>query len=86
VPVVRPWPGAETVYDTRWIHQTTADMAAAIAALDTEEKWREAGAIAKAEAMETYNPRTVFPTWYRLMTEDLPPASSVARFSLPGMP
>jgi glycosyltransferase involved in cell wall biosynthesis len=86
VPVIRPWPGAETVYDTRWIHQTTADMAAAIAALDTEEKWREAGAIAKAEAMETYNPRTVFPTWYRLMTEDLPPASSVARFSLPGMP
>ena len=38
------------------------------------------------EAIETYNPRTVFPTWYRLMTEDLPPASSVARFSLPGMP
>jgi glycosyltransferase involved in cell wall biosynthesis len=86
VPVVRPWPGADTVYDTRWIHPDTAAMAAAIAALDTEEKWQQAAALAKAQAIETYNPRVVWPTWYRLMTEDLPPASSVARFSLPGMP
>jgi glycosyltransferase involved in cell wall biosynthesis len=86
VPVVRPWPGAETVYDTRWIHPDPAAMAAAIAALDTEEKWQQAAALAKAQAIETYNPRTVWPTWYRLMTEDLPPASSVARFSLPGTP
>jgi hypothetical protein len=74
------------VYDTRWIHPDTTAMAAAIAALDTEEKWQQAAALAKAQALETYNPRTVWPTWYRLMTEDLPPASSVARFSLPGAP
>jgi glycosyltransferase involved in cell wall biosynthesis len=86
VPVVLPWPGADTVYDTRWIHQTPAEMAASIAGLGTEEQWREAGALAKAQATETFNPRDVFPIWYRLMTEDLPPASSVARFSLPGMP
>ncbi|MBV9795788.1 MAG: glycosyltransferase [Actinobacteria bacterium] len=86
VPVVRHWPGAETVYDTRWIHEDTAGMAAAIAALDTDEKWQQAADLAKAQAKEIYNPRTVFPTWYRLMSEDLPPASSVARFSLPGMP
>jgi glycosyltransferase involved in cell wall biosynthesis len=86
VPVVRPWPGADTVYDTRWIHPDPAAMAAAIAALDTEEKWQQAAALAKAQAIETYNPRVVWPSWYRLMTEDLPPASSVARFSLPGMP
>ncbi|HXP58111.1 MAG TPA: glycosyltransferase family 1 protein [Streptosporangiaceae bacterium] len=86
VPVVRPWPGADTVYDTRWIHPDTGAMAAAIAALDTGEKWQEAAALAKAQAIETYNPRSVFPAWYRLMTEDLPQASSVARFSLPGMP
>ncbi len=86
VPVVLPWPGADTVYDSRWIHQTTAEMAASIAELDTEEQWREAAALAKAQATETFNPRDVFPIWYRLMTEDLPPASSVARFSLPGTP
>ena len=34
VPVVRHWPGAETIYDRRWIHRDPAQMAAAIAALE----------------------------------------------------
>ena len=38
-PVLRHWPGAETIYDTRWIHRTPADMAQAIAAL-TDSEWR----------------------------------------------
>jgi hypothetical protein len=61
-------------------------MAAAVAALRTEEQWQEAAALAKAQAIEAYDSRTVFPAWYRLMTEDLAPATSVARYSLPGMP
>ena len=40
VPVLRHWPGAETIYDTRWIHRGPAEMAAAIAALDDEAGWR----------------------------------------------
>jgi glycosyltransferase involved in cell wall biosynthesis len=86
VPVVRHWPGAEGVYDTRWIHENTAEMAASIAALDTDEKWQEAAALAKAQAIEAYESRKVFATWYRLLTENLPAATSVARYSLPGMP
>jgi glycosyltransferase involved in cell wall biosynthesis len=86
VPVVRHWPGAEGVYDTRWIHETTTDMAAAIRALETEEQWQEAAALAKAQAIESYESRRIFATWYRLLTENLPPANSVARYSLPGMP
>ena len=86
VPVIRHWPGAEGVYDTRWIHETPDEMAAAIAALGTEEQWREAGALARAQAIEAYESRTVFATWYRLLTENLPPATSVARYSMPGMP
>lgn len=86
VPVIRHWPGAETVYDARWIHETPAAMAAAIAALGTDEQWREAGALAKAQAIESFESRKVFPAWYRLLTEDLPPATSVARYSLPGRP
>jgi glycosyltransferase involved in cell wall biosynthesis len=86
VPVVRHWPGAEGVYDTRWIHETTTDMAAAIRALETEEQWQEAAALAKAQAIESYESRQIFATWYRLLTENLPPANSVARYSLPGMP
>jgi glycosyltransferase involved in cell wall biosynthesis len=86
VPVIRHWPGAETVYDSRWIHDSTADMAAAIAALGTEEQWRAAAELAKAQAIEAFESRKVFATWYRLLTENLPPAASVARYSLPGRP
>jgi glycosyltransferase involved in cell wall biosynthesis len=86
VPVIRHWPGAEGVYDTRWIHENTQEMAASIAALDTDEKWQEAGALAKAQAIEAYESRKVFAVWYRLLTENLPPATSVARYSVPGMP
>src|SRR6202035_5086980 len=33
VPVIRHWPGAETIYDSRGIHETPAEMAAFIASL-----------------------------------------------------
>ena len=36
VPVIRHWPGAETIYDRRWIGETPADLAAHVAALDSD--------------------------------------------------
>ena len=42
VPVIRHWPGAETIYDTRWIHEGPAGMAAAIAASSDEQAWQRA--------------------------------------------
>ena len=86
VPVIRHWPGAETVYDTRWIHESPQQMAAAIAAIQTEEQWREAGALAKAQGVAEFDSRKVFGTWYRLLTENLTPATKVQRYSLPGAP
>ena len=38
VPVLRHWPGAETIYDMRWIHRGPAEMAAAIMALGDERR------------------------------------------------
>jgi hypothetical protein len=61
-------------------------MAAAIAAIRTDEQWREAGAVARADAIETFESRKVFGVWYRLLTENLTPAKQVQRFSLPGAP
>jgi len=84
VPVIRHWPGAETVYDTRWIHEDPQEMAAAIAALRTDAQWREAGAVARAQAVELFESRKVFRVWYKLLTENLTPAASVQRYSLPG--
>ena len=86
VPVIRHWPGAETVYDSRWIHESPQQMAAAIAGFRDEEHWREAGAVARAQAIGDFESRAVFATWYRLLTENLPPARFVARYSLPGAP
>jgi glycosyltransferase involved in cell wall biosynthesis len=42
VPVIRHWPGAETIYDTRWIKEDPAEMAAAIVALSSPEAWEAA--------------------------------------------
>jgi len=42
VPVIRHWPGAETIYDTRWISETPAEMAASIASLSSPEAWEAA--------------------------------------------
>ena len=86
VPVIRHWPGAETVYDTHWIHENPQDMAAAIAALRTDGQWREAAERARAQAIELFESRKVFRTWYQLLTENLTPATSVQRYSLPGAP
>jgi glycosyltransferase involved in cell wall biosynthesis len=42
VPVIRHWPGAETIYDARWIKENPAEMAASIAALSSPQAWEEA--------------------------------------------
>jgi glycosyltransferase involved in cell wall biosynthesis len=42
VPVIRHWPGAETIYDTRWIKEDTAEMAGAIVALSSPAAWEAA--------------------------------------------
>jgi hypothetical protein len=86
--VLRHWPGAETIYDARWIHQDPAEMAAAIASLasggeaggeDSEATWRLAGEAAHAQAAEKWALQQVCASWHRLLTADLEP-------SLPGPP
>ncbi len=73
VPVLRHWPGAETIYDMRWIHRGPAEMAAAIAALGGASDWRLAGDEAHAQAAAFALPR-VCEAWRSLLTADLDPA------------
>jgi len=75
VPVLRHWPGAETIYDRRWIHDTPADMAAAIGALD-EEGWRQAGDEAHAQAKAAFNLPLVCEAWRGLLRRDIDPAAA----------
>jgi len=81
VPVIRNWPGADTVYDGRWIRETPAGMAAAIAAQASDEQWREAGEAAHAQAVQSFDQAAVFRAWYRMLREDLPPAVSAERYA-----
>ena len=74
VPVIRHWPGAETIYDTRWIKETPAEMAASIAALSSAsssssasaEAW-EAARQAAHEEIRAIDLGTVGDAWLRLI-------------------
>jgi glycosyltransferase involved in cell wall biosynthesis len=74
VPVIRHWPGAETIYDRAWIHRGPAEMAAAIKALDDDAAWRAAGARAHEQAAAAFSLAGVCQAWYGLLTTDLDPA------------
>jgi glycosyltransferase involved in cell wall biosynthesis len=74
VPVIRHWPGAETIYDMRWIHRGPAEMAAAVLARAGEGDWRAAGDAAHAQASAAFNLNRVCEAWHGLLTADLDPA------------
>ena len=74
VPVLRHWPGAETIYEMRWIHRGPAQMAAAILALGDETAWRAAGDEAHAQAAAAFGLNRVCTAWHGLLTADLDPA------------
>jgi hypothetical protein len=76
VPVVRHWPGAETIYDQRWIRETPAEMAAAIAAASADDaSWRAAGALAREQA-QAFDLESIARAWQGLLTENLPAAGA----------
>ena len=74
VPVLRHWPGAETIYDMRWIHRGPAEMAAAILAFGDDGDWRAAGDDAHGQVAAAYNLTRVCEAWRGLLTADLDPA------------
>jgi glycosyltransferase involved in cell wall biosynthesis len=76
VPVIRHWPGAETIYDQRWIRETPPEMAAAIASVSADEaSWRAAGALARDQA-RAFDLESVARAWHGLLTENLPAADA----------
>ena len=66
VPVIRHWPGADTIYDRRWIKVTPAELAASVSALDSDEAWRAAGETAHAQA-QAFELGAVCRSWHQLI-------------------
>jgi glycosyltransferase involved in cell wall biosynthesis len=77
VPVIRHWPGAETIYDPRWIRETPAEMAAFIASLASPDDWRAAARLAHEQA-RGFELDSVCRSWQRLLTTDLAPGAGPA--------
>ncbi|MEU6200086.1 glycosyltransferase [Streptomyces sp. NPDC047061] len=67
VPALLPWPGADEIYDRRWIHDTPQAMADAIAGLAEQEDWQSAGATARAQVREGFSLERVARDWTELL-------------------
>ena len=70
VPVIRHWPGAETIYDKRWIRETPAEMAASIAALSSAQALGGRAADGAYEQVQAFDLGTVAEAWLRLIRGD----------------
>ncbi|WP_344972771.1 glycosyltransferase [Salinactinospora qingdaonensis] len=67
VPVVLSWPGAEAIYAPHWLHDTPAEMAAAIHAIVSEGRFDSARRVAQEEIRASYDLRRVRSLWTELI-------------------
>ncbi|WP_046469749.1 glycosyltransferase [Allosalinactinospora lopnorensis] len=73
VPAVLSWPGADTIYSRRWLHEDTAAMADAIHATVTEGRFDAARSAAQAEITENYALERVCDMWTGLVVDGTVP-------------
>jgi glycosyltransferase involved in cell wall biosynthesis len=72
VPAIRHWPGAETIYDKRWLHETPREMAEAIATVGADaDSWRAAGELAREQVLP-WDLTAVTRAWHQALTGSLP--------------
>ncbi|MFG2249983.1 glycosyltransferase family 1 protein [Spirillospora sp. NPDC048823] len=67
VPALLPWPGADTIYDARWIHETPSAMAASIAATVSQDRWETDRALARSQVRTAYGLDEVCRRWTDLL-------------------
>ncbi|MDX6434905.1 MAG: hypothetical protein QOE54_7271 [Streptosporangiaceae bacterium] len=77
VPALLGWPGADTIYDRRWIHQGPATMAAAIAETVREDRWEQDRVAAHAEVRASYALDDVCRQWTDLLAGGQIPVPAV---------
>ncbi|GAB3962199.1 hypothetical protein GCM10029978_017060 [Actinoallomurus acanthiterrae] len=75
VPALLGWPGADTIYDRRWIHESPSAMARGIAAIVADGRWDDERARGHAELARSYALDLVAERWVELLR---PSADAVA--------
>ncbi|ASU85508.1 glycosyl transferase [Nocardiopsis gilva YIM 90087] len=73
VPAVLSWPGADTIYSRRWLHDDTAAMADAIHGIVSEDRFDAARLAAKAEITGNYALERVCSLWTDLIVDGTVP-------------
>jgi glycosyltransferase involved in cell wall biosynthesis len=76
VPVILPWPGSDQIYDAKWIHADPKAAAEFILNSTKSGSWNQLAAQAQAEISSRYGLDLVNQQWAKLLTDDLPSASS----------
>lgn len=71
VPVLRDWPGVDTIYDRRWVHGEPAMMAGFIAGAVEQGRWAEFTGDARSQALASFDVSVVTDRFARILTEDL---------------
>ncbi|RCV54340.1 glycosyltransferase [Marinitenerispora sediminis] len=86
VPAVLAWPGADTIYSRRWVHEDTDAMADAIHRIVSEGRFDAARAAARAEITEHYALRRVCQLWTDLVVDGTAPERiQLDRFAAVGL-
>jgi glycosyltransferase involved in cell wall biosynthesis len=67
IPALLSWPGADTIYDRRWIHADPAVMAASIAATVREGRWESERLLGQAQVRAAYALDGVCRQWTDLL-------------------
>ena len=76
VPALLPWPGADTIYSPRWIHDDPRAIAASILDAVHGGTWREQAEAAFAEVSTSFPLAVVCDSWADLLVQDVPPGSA----------
>ena len=73
VPALLPWPGADTIYDTRWIHRDPSVMADAIHEIVSSGRWAETADVAQRQVAASFPLDAVCEEWARVLVTNLSP-------------
>ncbi|GGI05969.1 glycosyltransferase [Egicoccus halophilus] len=72
VPLVRDWPGADTIYADQWIQTDVEAMVERILDLVHGGDWDEAAHVARRQVADAFDLPAVVEQWRRILVEDLP--------------
>ena len=73
VPALLPWPGADTIYDTRWIHADPVAMASSIHDTVLSGRWAETAAQAQRQVAASFPLDAVCDEWVSVLVHNLSP-------------